>query len=95
MPETVVDNDILLKVACYGLFEGIFPDARVGVLGAAKYVLRNVIQTKNLTENPESAISSLESFIFSAEVVEPTEQEQSFAADLESHALDLGLNLDS
>lgn len=98
--ETLIDNDILFKAACYDAFDAILlqvvsSPSMAGVLGAAKYVARRAITVGSLKGNPDEALERLESFIDSASVVEPTEEEQRLAADFERAAQVAGVALDA
>lgn len=96
---SVIDNDILLKGACYGLLiqitRQISVEQSIGVLGAARFVV-----PKRITKNPpkkgaQAALDVFNAFLDTAVVLETTEDEQLMAADLELAAQRSGLTLDS
>jgi hypothetical protein len=95
----VVDNDILLKGACYGLlpvFMACVPgDGAVGILGASRFVVPKMIVRNQLQGNPASATACFAAFVAENEVVEPSGDEQQMAAVLEAVAQQMALNLDA
>lgn len=98
--KAVIDNDILYKGSCYGLLQDVAMalDAKpseCGVLGAARFVLRDKIRRAKLSQDKKLASQVLESFLRSTLVVETSENEQMIAAELESTALRLGVSLDA
>ena len=44
MPDVAVDNDVLIKAACYGLTTELDASRSLGVLGAARYVVAKRIE---------------------------------------------------
>ena len=93
-PEVALDNDVILKSAQYGLTSRFWPK-RVGVLGAAPYVLRKAVERGADTTSKESVLERLGEFFNVAAVLEPSEEELRFAAEVELLAQRLGLSLDS
>jgi hypothetical protein len=99
--KAVIDNDILFKGACYGLLSELLATIcssaeLAGVLGSSRFVLPKKIQGSKLRRDKAAALAGLFEFLASrTEELEPTDSEQSMAADLELRALELGLNLDS
>lgn len=98
--QALVDNDILVKGACYGLFEELFGlssqhTGELGVLGAAKFVVAKAIQSSRLQGNPERGIERLKIFLDRCTCVEPTDEEQNLAAEFELQAQQAGVALDS
>jgi hypothetical protein len=95
----LIDNDIILKGACYGLLPEVLAtvcgDDPVGVLGAARFVVSKRIGKAAINKGREAALANLEEFLHRALTIEPTEAEQTIAADLELAALNSGLSLDS
>ena len=96
----VTDNDVLFKVACYGLLDEIIGEHRaneddIGVLGAARFVIPQKIRRATLQGGSESAVERLLMFIDGAEELEPTDEEQQLAADLELCAQRCAVNLDT
>jgi hypothetical protein len=97
--KALVDNDICLKGLSYGLldhFLATVPEIhdRVGVLGVARFVLTNRLQRQGAPDMRADLIHALYVFLGSAELVEPTEEEESLAAEFESLAQISGLSLD-
>lgn len=95
----LIDNDVLLKGACYGLLPelvgGVSTIDSIGVLGTARFVVLDRIHKSQLKAGHAQAITLFGSFLARVSVVEPTPDEQHLAADLELTAQRLGLNLDS
>lgn len=93
----LADNDILYKGSCFRALDALVGESRsaVGVLGAAKYVLPPKIQKARLQRSAAGAIALLEEFIRDAEVIEPTDDEQTLAAALELLAQHEGLPFDT
>jgi hypothetical protein len=96
----LLDNDILMKGACYGLLSQmfahtLFKDGEIGILGAARYVISNAIRRKADLPDPEGAVQRLNNFLGTVEIVEPSEDEIAFSADLELAAQRAGLTLDT
>lgn len=103
MPEdaidVAIDNDIILKAASYRLSAIFWPGAgatcRIGVLGAAQYILPRAIDRADRVRNKEAAKSDLGALLASATVLEPTHSELSFAGEIEASAQQAGLALDA
>jgi len=94
----LVDNDVLLKGAAYGLlnqFKETIGCTRIGVLGASRYVVSKRIRKAPLNGNHETVLANFERFLNHAENMEPTDTEVRFAADLEVAAQKAGVALDS
>ncbi len=98
--EAAIDNDVLIKAACYCLLSEV-ADAlggagSVGVLGAAKFVIRDRLRRRGDIRDPEAAKASFAAFLDVTTELEPTKAEVSLAtaieeaATLESVALDSG-----
>jgi hypothetical protein len=99
MSYAVIDTDILLKGACYNLLAEFVsaippPQAKVGVLGAARFVIHSKLTRSKPIGQAKKIISTIEIFINTVEVLEPTDQEVKVAADIEFLAQERGLNLD-
>ena len=96
--DVAVDNDVLLKAACYGLTLRFWAQpgdgSRIGVLGAARFVLRNVVARGSTVRDKAAASKALAEFFARATVLEPTDAELSAAAELEQLAQRAGLELD-
>lgn len=97
----LVDNDILFKAACFGLFEELIlinresGETSVGVLGAARYVIPKKIEKNVQVTFANAAKAAFQSFVDTAEIIEPTEEEQLMAADFELAAQRAAVALDS
>jgi len=98
--KAVVDSDIIFKGACYGLLDEFLSPvcaagAPFGVLGAARFVVSKKIIKTNPKKGVTAALRFLGDFLERAAVVEPTEAEQTMAAELELAAQRAGLSFDA
>lgn len=98
--KALVDNDIILKGACYGLLSElveVIPASigTVGVLGAARYVVKAALKHMNLVGDATIAQTRLTNFFRNTQVIEPTTEEEQFAAELEYQAQRASLSLDT
>lgn len=100
MCELLVDTDVLMKLAAYGLYEvalhpNCMPDCngRTGLIDAAQYVARKRLPAK--ASDATRALSYLESFIAAMVMLQPTDAELALAADFEAAAATLGVDLDT
>lgn len=93
----VVDNDILIKLACYELLCELLTVGQRSfyILGAARFVTRQRIDRDGKAPDKTAALEALNEFLESAVTVEPTDSEIALATDIESLAVDIGLELDS
>lgn len=95
----LVDNDVLLKGACYRLLNHpITADCGVngiGYLAAARFVLSKRINRARLRGNAAEAEAELMSFLAEHVPIETTAEEQTLAATLEAMAQEIPVNLDS
>jgi hypothetical protein len=94
----VVDNDVIFKGSCYGLMEeivaGVRRDNGIGVLGTARFVISRRLEKTNLNGDRAAALKSFLAFLSTADILEPGDDEQRFAADLELAAQNSAVNLD-
>lgn len=100
MTMTLLDNDILIKGAAYGLLreliQAIPTDLHdAGVLGASRYVVPNALTKAKLNKNANEAISHFKSLEEKFSYVEPTEEESQLAAELETFSQQNNLFLDA
>ena len=98
--KAIVDNDILFKVACFGLFDELILNncqsvGSVGILGAARYVVPKKIQKNVEATIATAARAAFQAFLDVAVIIEPTEDEQVMAADFELAAQRAAVALDS
>jgi hypothetical protein len=93
----LLDNDVLLKGACYGLLDQLItsPYRPAGVLGAALFVVSRRIAKTAFRKNSEIARAGFEAFLLESIVLEPTDDEQTMAADFELAAQRAGVPLDA
>ena len=95
--EVAVDNDLILKAACYGLTDLFWPadGPTAGVLGAARYVVSHRIDKAELSRDIETAQAEFASFLARNIELEPTEAELELASEIERVAQLETLSLDS
>ncbi len=96
--EVAVDNDVLLKAACYGLAIRFWPQAGevpgVGILGASRFVLAKATERGDRVRDQAGARRALDEFFALTAVLEPSGDELRVAAELERLAQRAGLALD-
>jgi hypothetical protein len=91
-----VDNDVLLKAACYGLALRIWSmHTGPGVLGAARFVLADAVAHSTRVHDKAATSAALAEFFAQAQVLEPTPAELNATADLERLAQQAGVELDT
>lgn len=94
--EEAVDNDILLKAVRLDCVSVFWPSPQlIGVLGAARFVLRSRVGREKLADADASVDARMVSLFESVSVLEPTSDELDLAADLEREAQRRALPLDS
>jgi hypothetical protein len=96
----LIDNDVLFKGSCYGLLTNLLAsvcpaDHLAGVLASARFVIPTKIANGKLRGDRSLALRRLREFLDRAESLEPTEEEQIMAADIELAALKMGVSLDT
>jgi len=99
MPSLLVDNDVLIKCACYSILDDICgPPGEahdVAVLGAARFVVRKYLERRGVIQDREAALRRFRDYLLTASVLEPTTDEINFATAIEEAAILLDLDLDS
>ncbi len=93
-----IDNDVLLKAATYDTADQFWAACglnSLGVLGAAKYVLPNVIAKRPPQKGVEPVMAALERILAAASVLEPEQEELALAASIESAAQAAAVPLDT
>lgn len=98
--KALIDNDILLKGACYGLLDEFVAGTcgsadHAGVIGAARFVVSKRIHRRPPNKGAEAAIASLNTFLGRSVQIEPTETERAMAGEFELAALRRGVSLDA
>lgn len=98
MTSAAVDNDVLIKLAAFRLFEGglalLGGSDEVGVLGAARYVVPSAIARNGRIADREGAIASWREVADALEPLEPSADELDLAVTMEEFAARGGLPLD-
>jgi len=95
----VIDNDIVLKGACYRLLDRMIEAipcdiGEAGVLGATRFVIMARLSKAHLAGDPKQCIQHVESFLAKAVVLEPSPAEINMAAAIELAAQQANLMLD-
>ena len=95
--DVVADNDIILKLSRFGLLKELLGEnpSRLGILGAARYVVLKKLRKSTPNENIQNAVDTFEQFLEDIEILEPSSEEQLMAADFELLAQRNGVSLDS
>lgn len=95
----LVDNDVLIKLACYGLLHQVGPlsadKGRVGVLGAARFVVRGRLRRPGTALDRAAARAVFDAFLGTVAEIEPHEAELALASLIEDYAIRAGVDLDS
>ena len=91
-----LDNDVILKAVRYSATELFWlPETRLGVLGAARYVVSGRLKRTGITEARPTIADELTAFLDRPEVLEPSEYELTLAGELEREAQRRALPLDA
>ncbi|GHP20049.1 hypothetical protein RN2511_047850 [Rhodococcus sp. NKCM2511] len=98
--QAVVDNDVIIKLASYGILKDLAnvlgTDVhRLGVLGAAKWVVPKAISRGARVKNKDFAKENAGVFLSSVATLEPTEAEIQTADLIEEAANTYGSGLDT
>lgn len=94
--DEALDNDVVLKAVRYGATELFWPEPRrLAVLGAAMYVVAGRIKRLKLAKTRPKIDDELTSFLARTELLEPSDDELTRAAELEREAQRRSLPLDA
>lgn len=100
MPERVLlDNDVVLKVACYDLAgetlaAATIDDTPPAMLGVGRFVVRGRLAKATDIADPARATAAFEHMLVAMTLAEPDDAEMAVAADLEAEAIRRDLELD-
>ena len=89
-----VDNDVILKTVGFKLADRIWEPNEIGYLGAAPFVLE-AAAAKPRIKDRSGIQERLRGFFTQQEKLEPTDEEEALAADLEFAAQTKNVDLDS
>jgi len=93
--DIAVDNDLVLKAVAYGLAASLWPpDTRLGLLGAARYVIPTWLRRLPLARDAAQVEAEFDALLAAAEELEPDAAEIRLAAEIEAAAQEAGLPLD-
>lgn len=96
----LLDNDVILKMCAFAASNQLVEIATVQgcppvLLAVAKYSLRSQVSKYRSIPEYENTVAQLEIFMRKVKLIEPTEDEINFAADLEEKAIRNGFHLDA
>lgn len=99
MPGVLIDNDVVIKMAAYDLCDDLVEISTCSsqppaMLGVGRYVVSSRLSRSSELRDGAAALARFEAVLEGFLLVEPTEEEISAAADLESAAAGLNLRLD-
>ena len=99
MPELLIDNDVLIKCACYSILDQIRGPSgqwqNVAVLGAARFVVGKYLERRGTIQDRTAAKRRFQDYLSTVVVLEPTIDEVNLASAIEEAAMLQGLDLDS
>ncbi len=94
----LIDNDVLIKCACYSLLDQVRPPddrcGEVGVLGAAPFIVRGYLDKRGTINDRQSARLRFDSYLQTVVILEPSAQELALATTIEEAAMLRGIDLD-
>ena len=95
----LVDNDVILKTACYALADEMLQATTVGaqtpaMLGVGRFVVRGRLEKAGYIANRQGARDALEKLLASMTMIEPDDAELALAAEMEAAANRVNLELD-
>lgn len=96
----LLDNDIALKVVCYGLVDETVAattinDTPPAMLSVGRFVLRRKLTKPGRVQDTSAAETALSQLLALVGFVEPVEAEVALAAEIEAASVRNGLELDS
>lgn len=100
MSRALIDTDILLKTASYKLLKQLlatspFGSTEFGIVAAAQFVVADKLKKKLQAAQLEGAKEHFQDAIVKISAIEPSPDELALAAELESAALTLGVDIDA
>jgi hypothetical protein len=99
MSNLLIDNDVLIKSACYSILDEIRGPSgsyeSVAILGAARFVVGKYLERQGAIQDRAAARRRFQDYLSTVTVLEPTPDELQFASAIEEAAMLLGLDLDS
>lgn len=94
-PNAALDNDVLIKLAAYDMLgEAPTQVGTIGVLGAARFVVRSALERHRDLQDRDAARARWEAALDTLQLLEPSESEVQLATHLEERATVAGLPLD-
>jgi hypothetical protein len=99
MPDLLIDNDVLIKSACYSMLDQMRGSSNkyqdVAILGVARFVVGKYLERRGEIRDRTAAQRRFQDYLTTVVILEPTPEELNFASAIEEAALLLGLDLDS
>lgn len=99
VPDLLIDNDVLIKSACYSILDQLRGSSDqhqdVAILGAAKFVVGKYLERRGLIKDRAAAQRRFQDYLSTVSILEPTIEEVKLASAIEETAMLLGLELDS
>lgn len=97
--EAAIDNDVLIKSACFDLLDPLAEASGnphlLGILGVAKYVVTHHLSVRADLSDGAGALARFETFMRAVSLLEPNEEEINLATAIEELAVRAGLPLDT
>lgn len=99
MPGVLIDNDVIIKVAAYGLARTMLDVTTVretspAMLSVGRFVVRNRLARASRFVDGAAALGHFEAITTDLVLLEPTDEELALAANFESAATKANLELD-
>lgn len=94
----LVDNDVVLKLCCYGCHGGIaavIGEGRVAMLSVGRYALRDRVRRSKSVEDRRRVAAALEEAFGALVLAQPDEEEVALAAEMEEEAARRSLEFDA
>lgn len=96
--EALVDNDVLIKAACYDLLRDLLPNtdqqAEVGLIGVARFAVGSRLERDQRIRRPKQARRRWMAFLTDAAILEPTPDEVDLATEIEEAAREAQVPVD-
>lgn len=98
VPNLLIDNDVLIKCACYSILDQIRGPSDqpkdVAVLGAARFVVGKYLEHRGTIQDRAKAQRCFQHHLSTVAVLEPTTEEAELASVIEEAAMLIDLDLD-
>ena len=99
LPNLLVDNDVLIKCACYSILDQVAGPSgqphEAAVLGSARFVVGKHLERRGTIQDRAAAQRRFQDYLPTVIILEPTSDELLLATAIEEAAMQLDLDLDS